>query len=168
MPFGTTTPAIKRTASRPNHLVPTVPSTYNGHMIARLFSLLLIVNLLACPVRCLSCETNVAAGEDVATVACSCCSHSNEVPASESSEQSPQPCGDDCNCQNCICEGAVVEADVVLPESPERSGQWVRAVIVVDPTAALLDEASLRRSRAPNGHLVCGRDVRIAQQSWLI
>jgi hypothetical protein len=168
LPSCTTKPAIRRTASLPNHLASTVASNYNTRMLSRLFSLLLIVNLLACPVRCLSCETNVAAGEDVATAACSCCSHGVEASASESPEQSPRPCGDDCNCQNCICEGAVVEADVVLPDSPEQSGQWVRAVMVVNPTAALLDEASPRRSRAPNGRLLCGRDVRVAHQSWLI
>ena len=167
-PAGTNTPPIRRTASLPNHLAFTVASNYTVGMVSRLFSLLLIVNLLACPVRCLSCETNVAAGEDVATAACSCCSHGVEASASESPEPSPRPCGDDCNCQNCICEGAVVEADVVLPDSPEQSGQWVRAVMVVNPTAALLDEASSRRSRAPNGRLLCGRDVRVAHQSWLI
>jgi|SRR6056297_143573 len=133
-------------------------------MFHRIFSLLLIVNLLACPVRCLSCETNSAAGEESASAVCSCCSHSDESP----SPDSPEPCGDDCGCQNCICEGAVVEADVALPDAPDQSGQWVRAVMAVNPTTALVDETSLRRSRCPNGRLICGRDVRVAHQSWLI
>ena len=138
---------------------------YHEGVKSPLLALLLIVNLLACPVRCLSCEADVAVGEVCVPAVCSCCSHCDEAPESES----PEPCGDDCNCQNCICEGAVVEADVALPDSPEQSGQWVRAAMMIaTPTAVLLVKTSSRRSRAPSGRLLCGRDVRVAHQSWLI
>lgn len=133
-------------------------------MIPRLFALLLIVNLLACPVRCLSCEVKTVAGEECMPAACSCCSHGDEAPV----PVSPEPCGDDCNCQNCICQGAVVEVAVELPDSVDQSARWVRPMMAANPTVALFIETSLRRSRAQIGHLHCGRDRRVAYQSWLI
>lgn len=133
-------------------------------MRSHLFSLLLIVNLLMCPLRCLSCEANLVTSENGAPGACSCCSLGDDAPTPEA----PEPCRDDCNCQSCICEGAVVEADVELPDSVSHSGQWVRPHLTANLTAALLNKASLRRSRAPVGQFLCGRDVRAAHQSWLI
>ncbi|MCM2369179.1 hypothetical protein [Aporhodopirellula aestuarii] len=132
-------------------------------MKSPLLALLLIVNLLACPVRCLSCQTNATAGEESAPVACACCSHCEEVPASDL----PEPCGEECNCQDCICEGAVVETDIELPES-DLVVEWVLPTLVDhDVSARYVDFASLRSSRS-DGQRVSGRDVRIAHQSWLI
>ncbi|QDT04993.1 hypothetical protein K227x_33910 [Rubripirellula lacrimiformis] len=127
-------------------------------------ALLLIANLLACPVRCISCEANVAAVEECAAAACSCCSHADEAQQSHT----PEPCDGDCDCQNCICEGAVVEADVELPDSADQADDGLLLVPNSSVTVARLCECTVRRSRAPVGPFVCGRDVRLAHQSWLI
>ena len=126
-------------------------------------ALLLIVNLLTCPVRCLSCEAKVTVGEECASPACSCCSYDNECPKSEA----PKPCGNDCDCKNCICEGAVVEADDELPSQAAQSVVWVVPAMAANQTTKLLVSISSRRSFAPVGQLLCGRDVRVAHQSWL-
>lgn len=129
-----------------------------------MLALLLIVNLLTCPVRCLSCEANGVVGAECTPTACSCCSHSDEAPESEF----PDPCGDPCDCQNCICEGAVIEADVALPDSAVQWVVWVQHAVPTIQTGDFLNETFSRRSRAPAGQFLCGRDVRIAHQSWLI
>lgn len=147
-------------------------------------ALLLIANLLACPMRCVSCQANAVADEVCAPAACPCCSDAAEELVSQTPEQCPEqcpergpeqcpeqcpePCENDCNCQNCICEGAVVEADVELPDSVVQAERWVRPALTATTTAALSYETSWRRSCAPVGQLLCGRDVRVAHQSWLI
>jgi hypothetical protein len=137
-------------------------------MIRFIIALLLTVNLLACPVRCLSCETNVVMGGEFVPAGCQCCSDSKEGPDSKTSE----PSGDDCNCQNCICEGAVVEADANLPDSTDQSEQqsehWGWPTMAANPTSVRQAQALLRSSAVPIGHFLCGRDVRVAHQSWLI
>ncbi len=127
-------------------------------------ALLLIVNLLTCPVRCLSCEAKVTTGEECAPADCSCCSHDTEAPVS----QVPEPCGDDCGCQNCICEGAVVEAAVQLPDLIEHFVAWVQPQTLTGHFG--IDSSSFikRRSVVLPGQCFCGRDARIAYQFWLI
>lgn len=145
-------------------LVSVVKRGYYGGMISRLFTLLLIANILACPMRCLAFTTNGVTGGDVPPVSCCCCSHDDPAPRSDS----PEPSDDDCNCQNCICEGALVKADVDLPESIEYAGQWSRPATTASRPARPSLKTSLRRSRALIGALLCGRDMRIAFNSWLI
>ncbi len=127
-------------------------------------ALLLIVNLLTCPVRCLSCEAKVTTGEECAPAACSCCSHDSETPVS----QVPEPCGDDCGCQNCICEGAVVEAAIQLPDLIEHFVAWVQPQMLVSQAGISSNSFFQQRFAVPAGQFLCGRDARIAYQSWLI
>ncbi|MDV6034032.1 MAG: hypothetical protein F9B45_28855 [Phycisphaera sp. RhM] len=132
-------------------------------MNSPLLALLLIVNLLACPVRCLSCETTVTVSDDRAVETCSCCSHDDQAPASEQ----PAPCGDDCSCQSCICEGAVIQADSELPDT-EFVVSWEQ---LPPATVACLVGAGdflTRHAFTSAGQPLCGRDVRVAHQSWLI
>ncbi len=137
-------------------------------MKSPLFALLLIVNLLACPVRCLSCESTATVGEDRAVETCSCCSHGDAAPLSELPlSELPAPCGDDCSCQSCLCEGAIIQAEVELP-----GAEWIVSwEIPIEPTAARV----VGKNAIVHGHpycldrqLLCGRDVRVAHQSWLI
>ncbi len=132
-------------------------------MKSPLLALLLIVNLLACPVRCLSCETNSAAGEQSISAGCRCCSHSDQTTQSEH----PEPCDDECDCQNCICEGAVVESDIELPETDAFVGV-LPIVRLAAKTALQPSEFRSQRLDALGGRLLSGRDVRVANQSWLI
>jgi len=134
-----------------------------GCMKSPLLALLLIVNLLTCPVRCLSCEAKVATGEACAQVACSCCPHDTESPVSD---DVPEPCGDDCGCQNCICEGAVVETAAQLLDSMEHFIAWVR--LPASCSGADVTSFYTRRFVVLPGQFLSGRAARIAYQSWLI
>ncbi len=138
-------------------------------MRSPIFVLLLIVNLLACPLRCVSCETGAAIDGNCAATQCLCCASSDGNSASDSlpTSESPEPCGDDCNCQNCICEGALVEGDVELPNATDEVSLWTHWLADGRTDSAVL-QIPLTRSHAPAGQFVCGRDVRVAHQSWLI
>ncbi|HBJ34241.1 MAG TPA: hypothetical protein DDZ51_05635 [Planctomycetaceae bacterium] len=123
----------------------------------------MIVNLLTCPVSCFSSATNAVVGEDSAAAASVCCSRCDEVPVSET----PEPCENDCNCQNCVCEGAVIEAAVELPD-PGFLVSWLQPILFATHSVAGRCDFSTRRSFAPAGQLLCGRDRCVAHQSWLI
>ena len=133
------------------------------HMHSPLLTLLLIVNLLACPVRCLSCETNSGVVVECAPAACTCCQHSEEAPVSET----PEPCGDDCSCQSCICEGAVIKPALDLSDVVCSTSWSAPTCLVIYPVA---DRCSLfsQRSFVSDWQLLCGRDRCVAHQSWQI
>ena len=132
-------------------------------MHSPLLTLLLIVNLLACPVRCLSCDTNADVVVECAPAACACCPHSEEAPASEA----PEPCGDDCSCQSCICEGAVVKPALDLSDVV-CSTSWSAPVCLVTYPVANRCSFLSQRSFAGGRQLLCGRDRCVAHQSWQI
>lgn len=128
-------------------------------------ALLLIAGLLACPMRCVSCEADVAVVDETISAGCACCSHAAD--ATDSSSPQPRE-GDECRCQNCLCEGAVFEADVVLPDAGDLILAWQQPFGLceswVTPPAILVQPQP-----APDRCLyLCGRDARIAHQSWLI
>lgn len=126
-------------------------------------ALLLILNVMSCPARCLSCEAKDVTDKVCAQAVCTCCPHETESPTSD---DVPQPCGDDCGCQNCICEGAVVESTVQLPDLIEYFTAWVRqpnSYSGADVTSLLM-----QRFVALRGQFLTGRDTCIAYQSWLI
>lgn len=136
---------------------------YNTDMQSPILILLLIVNLLACPVRCLSHETIAAIETEGASKACSCCSFDECDPVSET----PEPCGADCCGQDCICEGAIIDSrvqfsDVQLLVSWELPKHLALALIAVD--SDLNSKLTLTRKK----HLPCGRDRCIAHHAWLI
>ncbi|QDS95178.1 hypothetical protein FF011L_39690 [Roseimaritima multifibrata] len=126
-------------------------------------ALLLIVNLLACPVRCLSCEAKGTVGEECAQT-CVCCSHDQEASPSEV----PEPCGGDCDCQGCICEGAVVETCVELPDRAVETVDWLEPSKSEQQVLGNRIAIFLRRLSFPLGKFLGGREVRVAHQSWLI
>ena len=138
-------------------------STKINSMHSPLFTLLLIVNLLACPIRCLSCETNSSVVVESAPAACDCCQHSEEAPVSET----PEPCGDDCSCQSFICEGAVVKPSLELSDVLCSTSWSAPACLVTYPVADLCSLFS-PRSFASDWQLLCGRDRCVAHQSWQI
>ena len=133
-----------------------------------LLSLLLIVNLLACPIRCGSCEANAAAGENCPSVAADCCKNccgKSESPASEG----PRPCqSDDCDCQDCICKGAVLQASVELPAVLVSWCTWLQHDARVDHQADALLLTSVDSSRTLRSSFFTGRATRIGLQSLLI
>ena len=134
-------------------------------MKSPLLALLLVFSLLACPVRCLSFETQSAVmGEECDPVGCSCCEHGDKVPASET----PQPCSDDCNCQNCICDGAVFEASAELSVARDQRVVWIERISLASPASDTAGHFYSRRCFAAGGQFLCGRDMRVAYQVWLI
>ncbi|MFG0288751.1 MAG: hypothetical protein ACF8CQ_11270 [Rhodopirellula sp. JB044] len=126
-----------------------------------LLAVLLIVNLLACPLRCLPCGATAVADEQPVTTQCHGCCHDDAASTQEQREQS-SPCDDGCGMHDCICEGAVVEVNEPLLPADVRL-EW----LVHDDVPGGFSSRSntfLWRSTA----VVCGRDVRVAHQSWLI
>lgn len=128
------------------------------------FAILLIANLLVCPLRCFSCQTGVVEGGDCAQAACCCCQDAQD--GDESSNDQPSQ-GNECSCPNCICEGATVQAD------PETSGVTDRVALgpwIVPTDALLLSVVSFSRAdaRDPAPCFAGGRNALVAYQSWLI
>jgi hypothetical protein len=123
--------------------------------------LLLIANLLTCPLRCTGFE---AAGCKTAPTSCGCCA---DESSSNSATELPASPSDDCGCQSCICEGALLQLEIELPELA-----W---------TAIWLGHGARAPSQAwngpsqflPPGHcgylaLSSARNARAALQSWQI
>lgn len=128
-----------------------------------LLALLLIVNLLMCPVRCLAHEAKAAGSQESVESACACCSHSDEGTSSET----PSPCSDSCDCENCICEGAVLESEIDLSDPLTHFGDaqdslLTFVVIVTQPASVTPDQDLTSRQ------LLSGRDLRVSHQSWLL
>lgn len=127
--------------------------------------ILLIVNLLSCPSRCMSCQAATASVNGGVPAGCSCCHYKPDSPVSESSEDSPS---DDCLCPNCICEGATLQDSLELPDANTQEasfGYW-SAASERDVTAVIMQEFA--RETKDDNRYNCGRDARIAHHSWLI
>jgi hypothetical protein len=114
-------------------------------MLRFLLLLLLIPNLLACPLRCATHA--VAAVGDVAQpqVACGCCRKKQPVPAPETPEQKSQ---DDCQCPNCLCDGATFtspkEFEQQFHSCPAADCQWRAAS---SPAVEWSAQSASRRGR---------------------
>ncbi len=145
-------------------------------MKSPILALLLIASVMACPLRCLSCKANVAANELSAAPACSCCSHFQEAAKSDLPVSNvPTPAEDDCRCQACICEGAVVEAEVELSDHQLDSKPLFSSVAPILVAGRLAGHHNVgclvflkRCAFASSRQLLYGRDALIAHQSWLI
>lgn len=128
-----------------------------------LVALLLIVNLLTCPLRCVTCEPHAASSDESECATCDCCSHCEETAPGD-----PEPPVDqDCGCKNCICEGAIVASSVELPPAVDTVFWFQRIHFELrSPVGSLffIDGSSL----GPVAHMFSGRDARIAYQSWQI
>ena len=139
-------------------------------MFRIVFAILLIANLLVCPLRCVSCQAGATSVEDCATVGCCCCHSDTIPPVAESPENCPPvdyP-GDDCPCPNCICEGATLQDGLELPDAntqPASFGHW-SARIERDISVDIAQEFA--RVTLDCDRLISGRDARIAHHSWLI
>jgi hypothetical protein len=153
----------QRTVSRELGLAATYGFTYNGWMQSPILTLLLIVNLLACPVRCLSYETTAWMETEVASTACCCCTPDECNPSSET----PEPCGADCCCQDCICEGAISDPRVDLSDV-HLLVSWELPTYREVGLAHCDSVLHWNYLLAPNEHLLYGRVRCIAHQSWLI
>ncbi|WP_144057656.1 hypothetical protein [Novipirellula maiorica] len=123
---------------------------------------MLIALLVACPVRCLSCDANAAGGNESAPTVCSCCSHAEDAPTSDRTNQSSDS---ECDCPNCICEGAVLESGVELPDTASMIVDWISVLQITVAEPSHVDTAERQSSCQ---YSLYGRAARIAHQSWLI
>lgn len=129
-----------------------------------LLILLLTVNVLTCPLRCLSCDAiSAVRGENVPVTACVCC-HSESSPGSEA----PVPGEEPCNCQDCFCDGALVEYGQAIGVTVQET--WLLACVDLDlqfgkPPIVEFDQ---RNCNSGHGRFSCGRVARIGLQSLLI
>ncbi len=131
-------------------------------MRSPLVALLLIVNLLTCPLNCLGCQPLPASSVESACATCECCFDcvETEVPAA------PEPHDRDCECKNCICEGAIVASPVELPQSSDGICWFHRIHIELrSPVSSFFADG---HSRIVVKHAFTGSDARIALQSWQI
>lgn len=130
-----------------------------------LLSLLLTVNLLACPVRCGVCAASNASVDPSPQPACCCCAKQCEVPAPELPTKGipTDRSGEECQCQDCICEGATLQTAPRLPGS-----MFVAALSVVPAAKRVGNKKSLTRDTShDHGARLAGRGMRIAHQSLL-
>ena len=163
---------------------------YPRGMVRIILHLLLVANILACPLRCMPCYANswaiVAAEKNVNADACECC-HSAAGHQQTSSPQCEQnncdltnnhlrhcnpdggscPC-EDCLCTNCICAGATLTSP---SQAPQPDGPLVEAAFSDAAAGTLVTCRHLSDGLAnckPMHSLKVGRSMRIAQQSWII
>lgn len=127
------------------------------------FVLLLIVNLLTCPLSCIASASQSAFGIEDACACCDCCSPCVEVPASNDT----MPHDQDCSCKSCICEGAVVSNPVELPDS-EHALSWNLPIQFATPVPLHSTGFLGNHWSEHSGQILSGRDACIAQQSWQI
>lgn len=122
--------------------------------------LLMIANLLTCPLRCVSHE---AAECESAPGGCGCCA----VKVCDSVPELPASSDQDCGCQSCICEGALLQLEVEVPE-PSSKVIWLGWH---NPASLQAGEVILRflsTAGHENRLLTFARSAQAVLQSWQI
>ena len=79
-----------------------------------LIAVVLIANLLACPLRCSACQVAGVPDAVRAETPCCCCPNPTDVKPSLP-ENDDAPTGD-CDCPSCICEGATIQQPTKLSD----------------------------------------------------
>lgn len=126
---------------------------------------ILIVNLLTCPLRCFACETQVTSSDISCCATFDCCEQCEEESEAEDPAQSPRD--KECDCNDCICNGAIVENPAELPD-PDPALIWMLPLYLESPlnfaVGEIVDPAEVTHS----GQILSGRGARIAYQSLQI
>ena len=127
-------------------------------------ALILITNLLICPLRCMASDWGTAGDDGTARSTSACCHPDKDCDDSPSKDNEPE---NDCSCPNCICEGAT------LQDSPEVSAvdfQFALAnwLIPVDVATECEVDSSPARMTDHVPRCAGGLTARIAFQVWLI
>lgn len=142
---------------------------------ALLLTPLLIVSLLACPLRCVGMFHGGEDTEAAAASSGSCCAHcsSKASPSNADSSDADSPPGeiphvpaDDCGCASCLCHGAVLDSggaalDLESADCPLESAAIFEAKAAGAPIRARW-LAEFPHSRS------VGRTARIVHQSFLL
>ncbi len=126
---------------------------------------IVIVNLLTCPLRCFSCETQVTSNAVSPCTTFGCCEQCEEDSNADDPAQLPRDKG--CACNSCICNGAIVESPAELPDpGPALFGMLPLYSESILHYAASEFAESAKVTHA--GHILSGRGARIAFHSWQI
>jgi hypothetical protein len=134
-------------------------------------TVLLIAALLASPIRCFVCQVSSGNGDVAQTASCGCCSQDGCESGSDAS--GPMPAGEpvptgECDCQDCLCDGAISESDALpLAVKTIQVGVLPSTMISLDATRSV-SSASRDWAQKVRPRYRCGRDARTAHQSWLI
>ena len=134
-------------------------------MFRALFVFLLIANLLACPLRCLSCQAGVSVQAEVVQSTCGCCLDLPMQDQSPRDERSPEG---GCACHDCICDGATIPDGPEIPKPDSDSyvalASWGIPAECLQTNLTLSQPMTLEKG--PPGNLA-GRHALIAFQIWL-
>ncbi|APZ92735.1 hypothetical protein Fuma_02347 [Fuerstiella marisgermanici] len=133
-------------------------------MFRVLLSIVLIANLLACPLRCASCAAGMSTVGECAQAACSCCPHRNQLPTERPGDS---PHGS-CPCPDCICEGATLEDSPTVEASTVEGARFDAWPSSLEPDFAI---TLTRNQTCHSAHFLSrqrSRDALIARQTWLV
>lgn len=137
---------------------------YNSGMFQVVITIALVLNLVACPSRCL--PTGTESGCDgSAVMACgdTCC------PSTEKGHDIPAVPEHDCACWNCICEGATLASGIELWDADASTVPYACHACTSSPRRTAAAAACFWRQReVPGQTLLSGRAALIAHQIWLI
>lgn len=144
-------------------------------MIRFLLLPLLTVGLLVCPLRCVPGMAGVQPETGAVAAICSCCgplvAESPGLIDEDLDRGAPGPAGEDCDCINCICNGAVLESGGVT-DSVQDAADGMAADHRVVSWSEFAQGAQFAESRRAegysSGYFSSGRTARIAHQSLLI
>lgn len=149
-------------------------------MFRVILSLILVANVVACPLRCTFCQVSGLRGEMCAQEAgvdeaCPCCRAErdlqppleNDGQKNHGQDEGNLP-GDDCHCQNCLCAGATLSNAPKLPGGDHHLVDWIHCSL----TDCKITDLFGRAASAPFSDralaTISVRDLRIAHQCWLI
>jgi hypothetical protein len=129
-------------------------------MVRAVTILLMIANLLICPLRCVVHE---AAASETALAGCGCCA----VEICDPVPEVPASPDEDCGCQSCICEGALLQLEVELPE-PSWKVVWFGWRSPAPSQAGKVTLHFLSTADHENRLLSSARSTQVVLQSWQI
>ena len=180
-----TTQAKHRIADCRSDCRPPLPAVLYPIILKRMkpcvVSLLLIVTLLTCPIRCMSCDSYATSlrnspgmeGQHTTVDPCEtqpCCEECRQENLSNSpypSSQNTDPCKHDCKCKGCVCNGAVLSLVVSFPQ-PLGVLCWITPTHLVSHSRKTASEILHLYEFGRTIHGIFGRDARIAHHSWQI
>lgn len=141
-------------------------------MFRVLHSVVTVAALLACPFNCLGHRAGGCAGAERSKT-CACCRHRCERPspriadARTNQQPTPEAPGDECQCGNCVCHGAVLTGG-----QPELIAAptvlWLDVVNLSSGTLAITARAVVAADESPPRARPTGRMLRHALQSLLV
>lgn len=159
-----------RTQSQPKQiqtlLVSSIPDVYPFGMFRALLTIILMANLLACPLHCTSCDAAASHVDTPPVEMCSCCPQSSNSPVDSDPAKA-------CECPDCLCHGATLQASVSVPGCNRRRDcrgedfAMVSNFAVLNGSVINLQQAT---SRQISDRGICLRTANalIAFQHWLI